>query len=231
MEKKTWWMMFFTGNMKTKGPSLPSHSLSSTGFGVFDRNGRKTPKFFGLIQKIQHDPKVAPWHSWHNGEFRYKCRLYLRKQSTLKSKVLSEFHASPIVIHSGFTKTYERVKHSFFWDGKKQDIHTFVVEFDTCQRNKGETVKPPSTFQPLLIPPTIWMDIYMDFIVGLPKLGNKSVIMVAVDCLSKYAHFCALQHLFTTSTMAQCFMDNIFKLHGMPHSIVSDRDPTFTNNF
>jgi hypothetical protein len=71
----------------------------------------------------------------------------------------------------------------------------------------------------------------MDFIVGLPKSGNKLVIMVVVDRLSKYAHFCSLQHPFTASTMAQLFMDHIFKLHGMPHSIFYDRDPTFTNNF
>jgi hypothetical protein len=55
--------------------------------------------------------------------------------------------------------------------------------------------------------------------------------MVVVDHLSKYAHLCALQHPFTTSTVAQIFMDNIFKLHGMPHSIVSDHDPTFTSTF
>jgi hypothetical protein len=71
----------------------------------------------------------------------------------------------------------------------------------------------------------------MDFIVGLTKLGNKSVIMVVVVCLSKYVHFCALQHSFTTSTIAQIFLDNSFKLHGMAHSIVSDCDPTFTNTF
>jgi hypothetical protein len=71
----------------------------------------------------------------------------------------------------------------------------------------------------------------MDFIVGLPKSGNKSFTMVVVDHLSKYAHFCALQHPFTTSTIAQLFMDQVFKHHGMPHSIVSNRDPTFTNNF
>jgi hypothetical protein len=189
------------------------------------------PKISSLIQKLQQDPQAAPGYSWHNEEFHYKGHLYLRKQSTLKSKVLSEFHASPTMGHSGFTKTYEWVKHSFFWDGMKQDIHTFVVECDTCQCNKGETVKPPGTLQPLPLPPTIWMDISMDFIVGLPKSGNKSVIMVVVDHLSKYAHLCALQHPFTTSTVAQIFMDNIFKLHGMPHSIVSDRDPTFTNNF
>jgi hypothetical protein len=71
----------------------------------------------------------------------------------------------------------------------------------------------------------------MDFIIGLPKSGNKSVIMVVVDCLSKYDHFYALQHPFTTSTVAQIFKDKVFKLHGMLHSIVSDRDPTFTRNF
>jgi hypothetical protein len=71
----------------------------------------------------------------------------------------------------------------------------------------------------------------MDFITGLPKSGNKSVIMVVVDRFFKYAHLCALQHPFTTSTVTQLFMDKVFKLHGMPHSIVSDRDPNFTNNF
>ena len=113
----------------------------------------------------------------------------------------------------------------------KQDIHTFVVECDVWQCNKGETVKAPGTLQPLPIPPAIWRDISMDLIVGLSKYENKLVIMVVVDRISKYAHFCALQHAFTASTVAQLFMDHIFKLRGMPHSIVSDRDPTFTSNF
>ena len=71
----------------------------------------------------------------------------------------------------------------------------------------------------------------MDFIVGLPKVGNKVVIVVVVDWLSKYAHFCALLHQFTSAMVAQLFIDQIFKLHGMPTSIVSDRDPTFTSKF
>jgi hypothetical protein len=119
----------------------------------------------------------------------------------------------------------------FSWDGMKQDIHTFVAECDTFQCNKGEIFKTLGTLQLLPIPRTIWKNIYMDFIVGLPKLGNKSVIMVVVDRLSKYAHFCAFQHSFMVYTMDQFVMDNIFKFHGMPHSIVSDRDPSFTNNF
>jgi hypothetical protein len=82
-----------------------------------------------------------------------------------------------------------------------------------------------------MIPPTIWTDISMDFIVGLPKSKNKLVVMVVVHHISKYDHFCALQHPFTTSIVAQFFMDNIFKLHGMLHSFVFYHDPTFTNTF
>jgi hypothetical protein len=100
-----------------------------------------------------------------------------------------------------------------------------------CQCNKGETIKSLGTLQPLPIPPAIWKDISKDFIISLPKSGNKSIIMVVVDRLTKYSHFCALQHPFTTSTVTQVFMDQVFKLHGMPHSIVSDHDPTFTSNF
>jgi hypothetical protein len=71
----------------------------------------------------------------------------------------------------------------------------------------------------------------MDFIVGIFKYGNKSIIMVVVAFFSKYAHLYALQNPFKASTMAQVFMDNISKLHGIPHSIVFNRDPTFKINF
>eukprot|EP00253_Pinus_taeda_P005471 PITA_05471 len=71
----------------------------------------------------------------------------------------------------------------------------------------------------------------MDFITSLPKSRNKSVVMVVVDRLSKYVHFCTLPHPFTPTLVAQSFMDQIFKLHCMPTSIVSDRDPIFTSNF
>jgi hypothetical protein len=119
----------------------------------------------------------------------------------------------------------------FFWDGMKKEVLTFVSECDFCQRNKGKTIKHPVTLQPLSIPPAIWRDISMDFIVGLPKSRNNSIIMVVVDHLSKYAHFYSLQNPFTTSIVAPIFMDHIFKLHGMPHSIVFYCDPNFTSNF
>ena len=71
----------------------------------------------------------------------------------------------------------------------------------------------------------------MDFITGLPKSEGKSVIMVVVDRLTKYAQFCALSHPFKASTVATTFMDKIQKLHGSPRVIVSDRDPIFIGNF
>ena len=71
----------------------------------------------------------------------------------------------------------------------------------------------------------------MDFITSLPKSEGKSVIMVVVDRLTKYAHFCALSHPFKESTVATAFMETIQKLHGNPKIIVSDKDPIFTGNF
>ena len=71
----------------------------------------------------------------------------------------------------------------------------------------------------------------MDFIIGLQKLGNKSIIIVVLEKLCKYDNFCALAHPFTPTLVAQDFMDHIFKLLGMMNSIVSDRDPTFTSKF
>jgi hypothetical protein len=189
------------------------------------------PKSSQLIQQLQSNAPASPGYSWFHEELRYKGCLYLSKQSKLKSTVLSKLHATPTAGHSGFTKTYDRVKHSFFWDGMKQDIRNFVAECDVCQRNQRETVKSSGTLQLLSIPPAIWKDISMDFITSLPKSGNKSIIMVVVDHLSKYAHFCTLQHPFTASMVAQIFMDQVFKLHGMPHSIVFDHDRTFTSNF
>jgi hypothetical protein len=71
----------------------------------------------------------------------------------------------------------------------------------------------------------------MDFIIGLPKSEGKSVIMVIVDRLTKYAHFCALSHPFKASIVATTFMEAVQKLHGSPKIIVSDRDPIFTGHF
>jgi hypothetical protein len=145
--------------------------------------------------------------------------------------LLNELHSLATTCHSGFQKTYARARRSFFWAGMKKDILQFVTECEVCQHNKGEMIKSLGVLQPLPIPSSPWTKISMDFIVGLPKVENKSFIMVVVDRLSKYAHFFPLPHPFTTTLVAQVCLIQIFKLHGMPTSIVSDCDPTFTSTF
>lgn len=85
--------------------------------------------------------------------------------------------------------------------------------------------------QPLQIPERIWTKISMDFIDGLPSSHGKDSIMVVVDRMSKYAHFIALSHLYLAAIVAQAFVDNIFKLHRIPISIVTDQDKVFISMF
>jgi hypothetical protein len=69
----------------------------------------------------------------------------------------------------------------------------------------------------------------MNFVEGLPKSQKKNVILVVVNRLTKYAHFLSLTHPYTAQDVAHLFPDNIFKLHGLPHAILTDRDPIFTS--
>ncbi|KAL0313078.1 UNVERIFIED_CONTAM: Transposon Ty3-G Gag-Pol polyprotein [Sesamum radiatum] len=89
----------------------------------------------------------------------------------------------------------------------------------------------PGLLQLLAIPTQAWASISMDFIEGLPKSEGKDCILVVVDRLTKYVHFLALTHPFSAETVARIFMDHIYKLHGLPINIVSDRDKVFTGTF
>ncbi|GJR24075.1 retrovirus-related pol polyprotein from transposon TNT 1-94 [Tanacetum coccineum] len=106
-----------------------------------------------------------------------------------------------------------------------------VRKYDICQRQKPDLNAYPGLIQTLPIPERIWTKVTMDFIEKLSVSHGKSVIMVVVDRLSKYAHFMALSHPLSASQVAQVLMDNVYKLHGLPDSIVSDRDKVFMSGF
>ena len=106
-------------------------------------------------------------------------------------------------------------------------VQQFVKACAICQRNKHDTTTPTGLLQPLPIHDQVWDDINMDFIEGLPKSKGYSAIQVVVDRLTKYAHFVALKHPFTAMTIAKIFIQEVVRLHGIPRSIVSDRDPIF----
>lgn len=90
---------------------------------------------------------------------------------------------------------------------------------------------PGGLFQPLSLLSKPWTHITIDFIEGLPTSRAFNCLLVVVDCLIKYRHFTPLSHPYTTSFLAQLFIQNIFKYHGMPNSNVFDRDKTFTSKF
>ena len=113
----------------------------------------------------------------------------------------------------------------------KKEVRNWVRSCEGCQRCKPCLQTPAGTLQPLPIPHAIWVDISMDFIEGLPISRHKDTILVVVDRLSKYAHFLALSHPFTAAGVAQSYFEHIFKLHGLPKTIVSDRDRIFLSNF
>jgi hypothetical protein len=170
-------------------------------------------------------------YSLQNGLILFKNRIYLGPQCNLKQKVLSLIHDSPLGGHSGYLKTLQRAKRDWYWQGMKQAIKTYIKNCDTCQRIKTETTKPAGLLQPLSIPYRPWHSISMDFIEGLPTSNRQSVILVVVDRLTKYVHFIPLSHPYTAAKVASLFMQYVFKLHGLPSSIVSDRDTAFTSIF
>ena len=112
-----------------------------------------------------------------------------------------------------------------------KDVRNYIRIGAVCQRYKADLSAPGGLLQPLPIPGIVWTDVSMDFIEGLPKSQGKDTIFVVVDRLSKYAHFMPLSHPFTAVTVAQLYFDHVFKLHGVPKTMVSDRDRVFLSKF
>lgn len=189
------------------------------------------PNIQKLITEVQRNPQSHPHYSWSHDQLRRKGRLVVGSDPQLRSKIMQWLHTSAQGGHSGVEATYQRVKSLFFWSGMKTDIATFIKRCPTCQRCKYETAAYPGLLQPLPIPERVWEEVSMDFIEGLPKSMGQEVILVVVDRLSKYAHFVTLSHPYTAVEVAQAYLDNIYKLHGFPASIVSDRDKVFISTF
>lgn len=113
----------------------------------------------------------------------------------------------------------------------RKSVQEYVAACDICQRAKYESLSPAGLLQPLPVPDQVWTKMSMDFIDGLPRSENHTSIMVVVDRLSKSANMIALSHPYTAKSVASLFITNIVKLHGIPNSIVSDRDPVFISSF
>lgn len=157
-------------------------------------------------------------------------QIWIGHNSTLQTKLITSMHSTPIGGHSGVAATYSRLKKLFQWKGMKQDVENFIKQCVVCQQAKHEHIHPPGLLQPLPLPQGAWQDLAMDFIEGLPKVEGFSVILVVVDRFTKLAHFIPLKHPFTAQTAAKLMLDIVVKLHGVPKTIVSDRDRVFMSH-
>jgi hypothetical protein len=120
----------------------------------------------------------------------------------------------------------------FTWPKALEDVEAYVRTCHACQRDKAVRTGPRGLLQPLDIPERKWESISMDFITQLPRTprGNTQIV-VFVDRCTKMVHFAALPGEATAEDVALCFRREVFRLHGLPKSIVSDRDPKFTGQF
>jgi hypothetical protein len=173
-----------------------------------------------------HSPD-AQGFELHQGLIKVHGKIWVGENSALQTKLINAFHSSAIGGHFGVLPTYKRLKRLFSWSGMKTSVDDFAKQCMVCQQAKHLHSKPARLLQPLPIPNSIWRELTMDFVEGLPMSSGANVIMVVVDRLTKYAHLIPLKHPFNASTVAQVFLDSVVKLHGVPLSIVSDRDKNF----
>jgi len=209
-------------------------TISSQGFvdsQVVNTQVEDDPFLSKIKKRLQEDSEVHPQFSVEHGRLLYKGRLALPQSLPLIAAILSESHSSPTGGHSGFLRTYKRLTSELYWVGMKRDIKKFVEECPICQQSKNLALSPAGLLQPLPIPHLVWEDISMDFIEGLPKSGGYNSLLVVVDRLRKYAHFLPIKHPFTAESVATLFVKEIVRLHGIPNSIVSDRDKVFVSRF
>jgi hypothetical protein len=184
-----------------------------------------------LLTQLAVQGPDAQGFTLQQGLIRYKGKLWVADNSALRTKIINAFHATAVGGHSGIQATFQRVKALFHWKGMKVDVEDFVKQCSVCQHAKHSNALPPGLLQPLPIPQGAWQDISMDFTEGLPMSEGFNVILVIVDRFTKYAHFVPIRHPFSAKTIAKVVFDNVVKLHGLPKTIVSDRDKVFTSTF
>lgn len=193
----------------------------------FDR--RTDPSYRAVFdrRRSRSDPVQVKGGFLYHGD-----RLYLPNVKELKARVLHECHDAPTGGHLGKDKTIEQVKRRFYWPGMDAEIQQYVTSCDSCQRNKPSQQATMGLLQPLPVPVRPWQQVSLDLITQLPKsrAGNDAIV-VFVDKLTKMVHYVATTTTVSAPQLAELFLREVVRHHGVPESILSDRDPRFTANF
>ncbi len=159
-------------------------------------------------------------------------RLCVPSEASIRTLLLREHHDTPTAGHLGFDKCLEKIRRHYFWHSLTQDLKKFISSCSTCQRVKPSNQLPVGLLKPLDIPHRPWESIAMDFMMSLPttEKGHDGIV-VFTDRLTKYTHFVPCHSTITAEGVADLYVDNVFRLHGLSRSFVSDRDSKFTSMF
>ncbi|PWA81445.1 hypothetical protein CTI12_AA187700 [Artemisia annua] len=192
------------------------------------KEGLEHDPFAKKIVDLEKEGKTRRF--WLKGDmlFTKGDRLYMPKWGNLRLVILKECHDSKWAGHPGIKRTLALVEGTYYWPRMEDDVETFVRTCLICQQDKIEQKKSGGLLEPLPTPKGPWESVSMDFITCLPKSEGSGSIIVVVDRFSKYGTFIAAPPDVTADDTAKLFFKNVVKYWGVPHVIVSDRDPRFT---
>jgi hypothetical protein len=167
----------------------------------------------------------------HNNLLHYCQRIWILNYEPLKLHLLQQHHDVPAAGHPGRSKTLEYLCQNYTWPKMRTDIDRYTHNCHTCQCTKPSRHAPFGVLRPLPIPDRPWQDISMDFVTGLPWSNGCYAIWVVVDHLTKEQHLVPCRMDVDAKELANLFIAHIFRLHGLPLTIISDRGPQFAALF
>jgi len=154
-------------------------------------------------------------------------KVYVPKDNILRAEIIRLHYGMLVEGHGGQWKTVELVTRNFWWPGVTKEVKRYMEECDFCQRNKNCIEQLAGKLMPNSIPEKPWTYILVDFITKLPLAQGYDTILVVVDQLTKIVHFIPTTERTSAKGLARLFRDNVWKLHGLPKSIILDRGPQF----
>jgi transposase InsO family protein len=161
-----------------------------------------------------------------------KKKLWVPEDPELIVAILQSEHDSKIAGHMGQDKTIELIRRNFWWPKMDEAIVDYIRACPECQRDKARRHRPYGLLQPLELPHAPWQSNAMDFITDLPLSHGRDQLWVIIDRFTKMAHFIPLkQGQRGAEDLARIFAREIWRFHGLPTDIVSDRDSRFTSEF
>ena len=150
---------------------------------------------------------------------------------SLRQEIMKEHHDVPLIGHVGVHRTVDHIKRAFWWKGLWGDVGQYVRSCPVCQLMKSDHRKKAGLLQPIPLPERKWQQITTDLVTDLPESEGMTAIAVFVDRLTKMVHFVPCRKDISAQQYARLFIDQVFKLHGLPEVIISDRDPRFLSKF